>query len=101
MRAVELDHNCVDNIKRFDIYFIYKYIKMRIAIVGAGSAGLAALRHVVLLLAAENTQSQGKITQVVCYEKTNQVGGTWVYTTEIGVDHYGLPIHSSMYDSLR
>ncbi|XP_057319304.1 uncharacterized protein LOC130663831 [Microplitis mediator] len=74
---------------------------MRIAIVGAGSAGLAALRHVVLLLAAENTQSQGKITQVVCYEKTNQVGGTWVYTTEIGVDHYGLPIHSSMYDSLR
>ncbi|KAG8039044.1 hypothetical protein G9C98_003351 [Cotesia typhae] len=74
---------------------------MRIAIVGAGSAGLAALRHVVLLLATEDPKSQGKVTEVVCYEKTNQVGGTWVYTPEIGVDHYGLPIHSSMYKSLR
>ena len=69
---------------------------MRIAIIGAGSAGLAALRHSIGL-----KDKDGSPITVVCYEKTNQIGGTWVYTSEIGVDRFGLPIHSSMYKNLR
>ncbi|XP_034936131.1 senecionine N-oxygenase-like [Chelonus insularis] len=73
---------------------------MRVAVIGAGGAGLAAVRHCVAFLKSSD-QKYGKITEVVCYEKTDKVGGTWVYVPETGVDHYGLPIHSSMYESLR
>ncbi|KZC12907.1 PREDICTED: senecionine N-oxygenase-like [Dufourea novaeangliae] len=65
---------------------------MKIAVIGAGSAGLAALRHCT---------SGAYDCQVICYEKTDQIGGTWVYREEIGVDKYGLPIHTSMYKNLR
>ncbi|KOC68206.1 Flavin-containing monooxygenase FMO GS-OX-like 1 [Habropoda laboriosa] len=65
---------------------------MKIAVIGAGSAGLAALRH---------STSDIFDNEVICYERTAQVGGTWVYTEESGVDQYGLPIHTSMYKSLR
>lgn len=65
---------------------------MRIAVIGAGAAGLAALRH-----CTSGTYGD----QVVCYEKTDQIGGTWVYREETGFDRYGLPIHTSMYKSLR
>ncbi|KOC68207.1 Flavin-containing monooxygenase FMO GS-OX-like 3, partial [Habropoda laboriosa] len=65
---------------------------MKIAVIGAGSAGLAALRHCT---------SGTYDTEVVCYEKTDQVGGTWVYREETGFDRYGLPIHTSMYKNLR
>lgn len=65
---------------------------MKIAVIGAGAAGLTALRHCVSGTYAD---------QVVCYEKTDQIGGTWVYREETGSDRYGLPIHTSMYKSLR
>lgn len=65
---------------------------MKIAVIGAGSAGLAAIRHCT---------SGVYNVEVVCYEKTDQVGGTWVYREEVGVDRYGLPIHTSMYKNLR
>ncbi|XP_020708737.2 senecionine N-oxygenase isoform X1 [Athalia rosae] len=67
---------------------------MRIAVIGAGAAGLAALRHCT-------KQSNQTNIEVVCYEQTGEVGGTWVYVPEVGTDAYGLPIHSSMYKSLR
>ncbi|OXU22776.1 hypothetical protein TSAR_011662 [Trichomalopsis sarcophagae] len=63
---------------------------MRVAVIGAGSAGLAAIK-----------QCLAQSVDVVCYEKTDKVGGTWVYVPETGKDAFGLPIHSSMYDSLR
>ncbi|XP_011497965.1 PREDICTED: flavin-containing monooxygenase FMO GS-OX4-like [Ceratosolen solmsi marchali] len=62
---------------------------MRIAVIGAGAAGLAAIRRSCCS------------AEVVCYEKSDKVGGTWVYVPETGNDAYGLPIHSSMYESLR
>jgi len=65
---------------------------MKIAVIGAGAAGLAAVRHCV---------SSTYDDQVLCYEKTDQIGGTWVYRKETGSDRYGLPIHTSMYKSLR
>lgn len=60
--------------------------------IGAGAAGLAALRQ-----CTSGTYDD----QVVCYEKTDKMGGIWVYREETGSDRYGLPIHTSMYKSLR
>jgi len=48
-----------------------------VGVIGAGAAGLCALRHL------------------------RDVGGTWVYQQGAGLDSRGLPIHSSMYKSLR
>lgn len=63
---------------------------MRIGIVGAGAAGLAALRH-----------SLEKGHECVVFEQTDKLGGTWNYTDLTDVDDYGLPIHSSMYEGLK
>lgn len=63
---------------------------MRIGIVGAGAAGLAALRH-----------SLEKEHECMVFEQTDKIGGTWNYTDLTDVDDYGLPIHSSMYEGLK
>lgn len=65
---------------------------MRVAVVGAGAAGLVACRH---LAARPDTFS------VACYEQTSSIGGTWVYDESTESDDYGLPRHSSMYKNLR
>ena len=44
--------------------------KMRVAVVGAGSAGLAVLRHI--------PRESG--VQVVCFEKSSHSGGQWKYS---------------------
>ncbi|XP_064610332.1 uncharacterized protein LOC135474701 isoform X2 [Liolophura sinensis] len=64
----------------------------RVAVIGAGSAGLCALRHY---------SSRPEDFSVVAFEQTDTVGGTWVYTDQVGTDRFGLPVHSSMYKSLR
>ncbi|XP_025412135.1 flavin-containing monooxygenase FMO GS-OX4-like [Sipha flava] len=69
-----------------------KETKKSVAIIGCGAAGLAALRHFSV---------EGSQFTCVCYEQTDNVGGTWVYTDNVGKDKYGLPVHSSMYKSLR
>ncbi|XP_064184572.1 uncharacterized protein zgc:77439 [Anguilla rostrata] len=67
--------------------------KLRVAVVGAGAAGLCAARHLL---------SRGEIfAPPVVYELTNNVGGTWVYEEQVGTYDNGLPIHSSMYRNLR
>lgn len=63
---------------------------MRVAIIGAGAAGLAAARHV---------SSSGFEFEV--FELRPQLGGTWVYTDEVGKDRYGYPVYSAMYKGLR
>ena len=63
-----------------------------VCVIGAGAAGLCALRHFTTRL--------DKFDPVVCYEQTDKVGGTWNYTDNTGTDHHGLPIHSSMYRDL-
>lgn len=63
---------------------------MKIAVVGAGAAGLPAVKHAV---------EQG--FSCVAYEQTDRIGGTWNYTDLIGYDENGLPIHTSMYKNLR
>jgi trimethylamine monooxygenase len=64
----------------------------RIAIIGAGPSGLAALR------AFESARSKGAaIPELVCYEKQSDWGGLWNYTWRTGHDEFGEPVHGSMY----
>lgn len=62
----------------------------RIAVVGAGTAGLCAARR-----ALEN----GFLVTV--YEQADEIGGTWIYTDQVGQNEYGIDVHSSMYQGLR
>ncbi|XP_071758340.2 uncharacterized protein LOC139914045 [Centroberyx gerrardi] len=66
---------------------------LRVAVVGAGAAGLCAARH---LLARPGT-----FAPPVLYELGGTLGGTWVYDERVGTHDNGLPIHSSMYRNLR
>ena len=64
----------------------------RIAILGAGPSGLAALR------AFESARSKGaEIPELVCFEKQSDWGGLWNYTWRTGLDEYGESVHGSMY----
>ncbi|XP_044263463.1 senecionine N-oxygenase-like [Tribolium madens] len=63
---------------------------MRVAIIGAGAAGLASARHV---------SAQGIECEVL--EMAPEVGGTWVYTDDIEKDSLGYPVHTAMYKGLR
>lgn len=64
----------------------------RVCVIGAGAAGLCAARHLLV---------EPCVSQVDILEQAAQCGGTWVYTEDVGYDSFGLPIHTSMYKSLR
>lgn len=66
---------------------------MKICVVGGGAAGLCAARHI--------SKYEDRVDQLVVYEASDQVGGTWNYTPAVGKDEYELPIHSAMYRDLR
>jgi trimethylamine monooxygenase len=64
----------------------------RIAIIGAGPAGLAQLR------AFQSAKEKGaEIPEIVCFEKQKDWGGMWNYTWRTGVDENGEQVHGSMY----
>ncbi|KAK4884072.1 hypothetical protein RN001_000343 [Aquatica leii] len=62
---------------------------MKIAIIGAGVAGILSLKYLV---------ETG--IECDCFEETESFGGTWVYTPETGTDKNGYPIYRSMYQNL-
>ncbi|XP_050725812.1 uncharacterized protein LOC127003340 isoform X2 [Eriocheir sinensis] len=62
-----------------------------VGVIGAGAAGLCAAHHI---------SATPGMTPVV-WEKAAKVGGTWVYTPQVGKDEHGLPIFSSMYKNLK
>lgn len=62
---------------------------MRICVIGAGAAGLSAIKHAV--------DFDCKVT---AFEKSDRVGGTWVYTETVGKDRHGLDVLTSMYKNL-
>lgn len=64
--------------------------KHKVCIIGAGTAGLCA---------AKNATKYG--LEVTIFEQTKEIGGTWVYTERIGIDEYGIDVHSSLYQGLR
>ncbi|GFO22646.1 flavin-containing monooxygenase [Plakobranchus ocellatus] len=77
---------------------------MKVAIIGAGAAGLAALRRLTCRTPYENTdfkhEQEPVQFDVVCFEMASEVGGTWLYTDRTGKDKLGRPIFSSMYKNL-
>lgn len=76
------------------IYFsVSEMGSRRVAIVGAGSAGLCAARHIL----ARPTV----FASPVVYEQTERVGGTWFYEDIVEQQNSGRHIHSSMYRDLR
>lgn len=64
--------------------------KMHVAVIGSGTAGLCAAKHAI--------QSGLNVT---LFEQAKQLGGTWVYTDEVGKNEYGIDVHSSMYQGLQ
>jgi cation diffusion facilitator CzcD-associated flavoprotein CzcO len=52
----------------------HKFLVPRIAVIGAGCSGLAALKAL----------NEAGLTNLVCFEKNNQIGGNWVYTAGEG-----------------
>ena len=66
--------------------------RLRVCVIGAGAAGLAAARHLTSELDAFDLR---------VFEQASRVGGTWVYTENTGIDERGIPVHSSMYRNLR
>ncbi|KAM9348613.1 uncharacterized protein ABDE67_010664 [Symphorus nematophorus] len=65
----------------------------RVAVVGAGAAGLCAARHIL-----SRTNS---FAPPVVFELSDNVGGTWCYDERVGTLDNGRPILSSMYRDLR
>ncbi|XVE65044.1 hypothetical protein DITRI_Ditri07aG0150500 [Diplodiscus trichospermus] len=67
----------------------------RVAVIGAGAAGLVAAREL---------RREGH--SVVVFERGSEVGGRWVYTPRVETDPLGLDpnrpiVHTSLYSSLR
>jgi trimethylamine monooxygenase len=67
----------------------------RVCVIGAGPSGLSQLH------AFEEARKQGAdIPELVCFEKQDYWGGLWNYQWRTGLDEYGEPVHSSMYQAL-
>ena len=66
--------------------------KMRICVIGGGAAGLCAVRHLA---------RDPSFFEILSFEQTDEIGGTWVYNDETDFDYNNISIHSSMYKSLR
>lgn len=64
-----------------------------VCVVGAGAAGLCALRHF--------STRPDLFGPIVAFEQSEQVGGTWNYNEKTGTNENGLPVHSSMYRDLQ
>ncbi|MCL7042506.1 hypothetical protein MKW94_002605 [Papaver nudicaule] len=70
-------------------------VSRKVAVIGAGAAGLAASREL---------RREGHA--VVVFERSDRVGGVWLYNSNVESDPLGLDpsraiIHSSLYESLR
>ena len=66
--------------------------KLRVCVIGAGAAGLAAARHLT---------SELDVFEVRVFEQASRVGGIWVYSENTGIDERGITVHSSIYRNLR
>ena len=64
----------------------------RVAIIGAGPSGTAAMRAF-----QSAKKKKAKIPEIVCFEKQSDWGGLWNYTWRTGLDEHGEAVHGSMY----
>ncbi|XP_043933288.1 flavin-containing monooxygenase FMO GS-OX-like 4 [Protopterus annectens] len=67
--------------------------ELRVAVIGAGAAGLCAARHLL-------EERRALCSEVAVFEQSGSVGGIWVYSEKIGTDEYGVPFNC-MYRDLR
>lgn len=68
-------------------------VMLRVAVIGAGAAGLCVARHILSHL--------NVFAPPVVFELSENVGGTWCYDERVGRSDDGRLIHSSMYRDLR
>lgn len=66
---------------------------LRVAVIGAGAAGLCVARHILSRL--------NVFALPVVFELSENIGGTWCYDECVGTCDIGRLIHSSMYRDLR
>lgn len=62
---------------------------MKLCVIGAGAAGLCAIKR-----ALEYD------CEVTVFEQSDNVGGLWNFSDEVGTDKHGIAVHSSMYKGL-
>lgn len=62
---------------------------MKVCVIGAGAAGCCAVRYAVSFKC-----------DVIAFEQSEVIGGTWVYSDDIQTDKFSNEIHSSMYKNL-
>lgn len=60
-----------------------------VAVIGAGPAGLCALKHML------HSTDSGRFAPVA-FERNAHVGGVWLHTS----DTSKVPLHSAVYDSM-
>uniref|UniRef100_A0A914VKU5 Flavin-containing monooxygenase n=1 Tax=Plectus sambesii TaxID=2011161 RepID=A0A914VKU5_9BILA len=65
---------------------------MRVAIIGAGAAGLCSARH---------CREIARVTDIVIFEQSSQLGGVWVYNEASSFDEPKTPNHSAVYRNMR
>ena len=65
---------------------------MRVIVIGAGPAGLCALRHL---------KEKPELYEPMAFEKMDCIGGNWVYSDETDLDENGFTMHSNVYKNLR
>ncbi|KAJ0061520.1 hypothetical protein NL108_005503 [Boleophthalmus pectinirostris] len=66
---------------------------LRVAVIGAGAAGLCAARHLL--------SRPGTFLPPIVFEAGGRIGGTWAYEERVGTYDNGRAVHSSMYQNLR
>lgn len=62
---------------------------MKICVIGAGGAGLVAIKH-----------SLDFGCEVTAFEQMDKVGGLWNFSDETELDKNGVDVHTSMYENL-
>jgi cation diffusion facilitator CzcD-associated flavoprotein CzcO len=50
---------------------------VRVAIIGAGASGLVQLKQLLDAFSRADVKRRGKKLEVVCFEKSREVGGVW------------------------
>ena len=80
-------------------YWLFDLMKLTVAIVGAGAAGLCCARHL-----GESTDQ----FEVQVFEKSSKIGGTWIFSHDPKRpkdvrenSEETSAVHSSMYKNLR
>ena len=65
---------------------------MRVVVIGVGAAGLCALRHLA---------EKPRLYEPMAFEKTDTIGGTWVYNDKTDLDENGLIMYSNIHKNMR